>query len=199
MKKVFTIVSALMLTLSANALSIKVGLATLTSDATFNVDEQEYNEEQDVYDYVFGGSISSTTGTVVVDITRSEVAVVKDMFDEDYFDTFCVNNCVSGNGELKQTQTFSGVGSGLKPSVLHLTCPVVDGKTFTYNYKFTDGEESLTLTLIYGMPEGVENVRQEAVRQGVFTIFGQQLRRDNSTEDLPAGIYIVGGKKMVIK
>jgi hypothetical protein len=35
--------------------------------------------------------------------------------------------------------------------------------------------------------------------EGVFTLSGTRLRADNNLESLPAGIYIVGGKKVVVK
>lgn len=198
MKKVFTIVSALMLTLSANALSIKVGLETITTDKTYTISEYEEPEEGEIAEYEFSGTITSTTGTIQLDVTRSEVAEVIDEFELPYYDTFCFGaQCIQGNGELTQSATYSNLQGNV---LLHITCPVVDGKTFTYNYKFTDGSESLTLTLIYTtQAEAISAAREDVRRSGVYTIFGQQLREDNSTEGLPTGMYIVAGKKVIIK
>jgi hypothetical protein len=35
--------------------------------------------------------------------------------------------------------------------------------------------------------------------EGVFTLSGTQLRGSNDLKGLPAGVYIVGGKKVVVK
>lgn len=35
--------------------------------------------------------------------------------------------------------------------------------------------------------------------EGVFNINGQKVRKENSTEGLPAGLYIVNGKKIVVR
>ena len=43
----------------------------------------------------------------------------------------------------------------------------------------------------------VDNTDSSA--EGVFTLSGTQLRRSNNVKGLPAGIYIVGGRKVVVK
>lgn len=35
--------------------------------------------------------------------------------------------------------------------------------------------------------------------EGVFNMNGQMVRRDNSLEGLPKGMYVVNGKKVIIK
>ena len=35
--------------------------------------------------------------------------------------------------------------------------------------------------------------------EGVFNMHGQMVRRDNSLEGLPKGMYVVNGKKVIIK
>lgn len=49
-------------------------------------------------------------------------------------------------------------------------------------------------------PTSIANISasdKEPYAKGVFTLSGAQLRTDNSLEGLPAGLYIVGGKKVV--
>ena len=41
--------------------------------------------------------------------------------------------------------------------------------------------------------------KNSKVAEGVYSLSGTQLRVNNDTEGLPAGLYIVGGKKVVIK
>jgi hypothetical protein len=41
--------------------------------------------------------------------------------------------------------------------------------------------------------------KNNKVAEGVYSISGTQLRANNNTEGLPAGLYIVGGKKVAVK
>ena len=49
-------------------------------------------------------------------------------------------------------------------------------------------------------PTAIEAIYDNEVvsRPGIYTIDGRKLRNDNDIKGLPAGVYIVGGKKMVI-
>jgi hypothetical protein len=47
--------------------------------------------------------------------------------------------------------------------------------------------------------EGVDNMVGMAPMQGVYTLSGQMMSKEKATSGLPAGIYVVNGKKMVIK
>lgn len=197
MKKFLTIFAALTATLYAGAVSITVNDAQVKDGDVIEVSHiPSYDASFEVAQYDLQGKVSSTSGTLNVEITRSEVAKLMDPFEEYVYDSFCISECVNGNGELTQTATFTKVGMN---NTLHITCPAVPGKEFRYTYKFTDGAESLTMIVSYSGATAIENVCADAVRLGVYTIFGQQLRADNDTEGLTAGMYIVGGKKVLIK
>ena len=61
------------------------------------------------------------------------------------------------------------------------------------------GRGNAALTEEYTLDDmnGVELIESDAAANGVYSITG--VRMGNSTENLPAGIYIVNGKKLVIK
>ena len=48
---------------------------------------------------------------------------------------------------------------------------------------------------------GINDIKRKSneATEGVYSISGTQLRATNDTQDLPAGLYIVGGKKVAIK
>jgi hypothetical protein len=46
---------------------------------------------------------------------------------------------------------------------------------------------------------GIQQVTSDKQRQGVYSIDGRQVRQGNNTEGLPAGIYIVNGKKVNVR
>jgi hypothetical protein len=48
---------------------------------------------------------------------------------------------------------------------------------------------------------GIENITAEEVvkNKGVYTLMGTKVREDQSTDNLPSGIYIVNGKKVIEK
>lgn len=51
-------------------------------------------------------------------------------------------------------------------------------------------------------PDAIGNIHaenKEATAEGVYSISGTRLRKTNDTQGLPAGVYIVGGKKVAIK
>ena len=51
-------------------------------------------------------------------------------------------------------------------------------------------------------PDGIADIHAESKEtpaEGVYSISGTQLRKTNDTQGLPAGVYIVGGKKVAIK
>lgn len=197
MRRFFIVFSAALLSLTASAISVTIDQETVANGAVINVSHvPSFDPSYEVAQYDLQGTISSTSGSVLLNVTRSEVAQLVDPFEDFVYDSFCISECMTGNGELTQSYTFTGVGAN---NVMHITCPAVPGKEFRYTYQFTDGSESLTMTVVYSGAMAVENVVAESHRQGVYSIFGQQLRADNNTEGLSAGMYIVGGKKVMVK
>lgn len=59
----------------------------------------------------------------------------------------------------------------------------------------------LLLPEAYAVATSINKVMSEdkSVKEGVYTLTGVKVKDGNSTEDLPSGIYIIGGKKQVVK
>lgn len=193
MKKVYFLLAAMLLcSTMGHALTISTGSGfaktTLHGDTTIRVTEAQV----DLFDtnrlqMGIKGDITVTSEQLIVEITRSEAGLD---------DELCVGNCAPGNKELTQKMTFMGNYTG--SWYTHYT-PVA-GKEYTVTYKFIDGTETLTLTVVYDYnTSALEDVHTTSAARGVYTIFGQKLREDSDVEGLPAGMYIVAGKKMVIR
>lgn len=71
-----------------------------------------------------------------------------------------------------------------------------------FPHKNSEGDE-IYETLQFTELGAVDNVladREAAPAvKGVYTLDGRQVRPDNSTSDLPSGLYIVGGKKQLVR
>lgn len=52
---------------------------------------------------------------------------------------------------------------------------------------------------VKSVPDGIENITANAAVTGTYTLSGVCLNTAGSTDDLPAGIYIINGKKTIIK
>ena len=48
-------------------------------------------------------------------------------------------------------------------------------------------------------PTAIDAIRIGKVKDGVYTVNGQFIRRNATTEGLPSGIYVVNGKKVIVK
>ena len=65
----------------------------------------------------------------------------------------------------------------------------------------TDKGIKLLLPEEYAVATSINKVMNEDLpaKEGVYTLTGVKVKDTNSTEDLPSGIYIIGGKKQVVK
>ena len=52
---------------------------------------------------------------------------------------------------------------------------------------------------VKSVPDGIENITANDAATGTYTLSGVCLNTTGSTDDLPAGIYIINGKKTIIK
>lgn len=189
MKKLFVLTASLMLATFSHAVILSVnGVGDIEADTTITVTAYEEDPLSGTKLMEVKGKILCSASQLKVELTRSEAGLD---------DQLCLGQqCTPGDAALTQEMNFAV--SGLMDWYTHYS--VVEGKTYTIAYKFMDGETPLTLTIIYdAQAQAVENVYATSSREGVYTIFGQQLRADNSTEGLPAGMYIIGGKKQIIK
>jgi hypothetical protein len=199
MKKIFTILLTAALALSAHAgLIISVnGHGEISGDSlAIELNEATYNPLTEEMQMNVEGNIlvsDAVNNALAVSIFRSEEGIV---------DEFCCGtDCRAGNGQTAQRGSYDvSQWAGPQTWFIHFSPAAGRATDVTTKYIFSDGVNQKTL-IVHFVYEGTsleEITADNDAKQGVFTVFGQQLRSDNNTDNLPAGLYIVGGKKMII-
>lgn len=196
MKKLFTLFLGIALAAGAQAgLIINVtGHGEISGDSLeITINEATLNPLTEEMQMKVEGTLLVNTQALAVSIFRSEEGL------EDEF--CCGGDCRAGNGLTADRAAFDATSwSGPQSWYVHFT-PKASGANVAIRYLFSDGTEQKQL-IVHFVYEGtgLENVEAETTApQGVYTLFGQQIRTDNSTEGLPAGLYIVAGKKTIVK
>ena len=201
MKKIYTTILLLGMAISMSAsfhLTIEKWVeddlvsTDVTKDTTIVVSEYEYDEDlEEATMGVEGVMYSDDTQDITVSITRSATGI---------FDQFCAaGNCVPGNSELTQELNFTvGTLSSMRRWFTHYT--VYEAGTETIAYTFDDGiNPTLTLTVKYSYKDentAVEDVLVRPTDNAIYNLLGQRMPT-NELNELPAGIYIVNGKKII--
>ena len=201
MKKIYTTILLLGMAISMSAsfhLTIEKWVeddlvsTDITKDTTIIVSEYEYDEDlEEATMGVEGVMYSDDTQDITVSITRSATGI---------FDQFCAaGNCVPGNSELTQELNFTvGTLSSMRRWFTHYT--VYEAGTETIAYTFDDGiNPTLTLTVKYSYKDentAVEVVVVRPTDNAIYNLLGQRMPT-NELNELPAGIYIVNGKKII--
>ena len=201
MKKIYTTILLLGMAISMSAsfhLTIEKWVeddlvsTDITKDTTIVVSEYEYDEDlEEATMGVEGVMYSDETENITVSITRSATGI---------FDQFCAaGNCVPGNSELTQELNFTvGTLSSMRRWFTHYT--VYEAGTETIAYTFDDGiNPTLTLTVKYSYNDentAVEDVLVRPTDNAIYNLLGQRMPT-NELNELPAGIYIVNGKKII--
>lgn len=201
MKKIYTTILLLGMAISMSAsfhLTIEKWVeddlvsTDITKDTTIVVSEYEYDEDlEEATMGVEGVMYSDDTQDITVSITRSATGI---------FDQFCAaGNCVPGNSELTQELNFTvGTLSSMRRWFTHYT--VYEAGTETIAYTFDDGiNPTLTLTVKYSYNDentAVEDVVVRPTDNAIYNLLGQRMPT-NELSELPAGIYIVNGKKII--
>lgn len=201
MKKIYTTILLLGMAISMSAsfhLTIEKWVeddlvsTDITKDTTIVVNEYEYDEDlEEATMGVEGVMYSDETENITVSITRSATGI---------FDQFCAaGNCVPGNSELTQELNFTvGTLSSMRRWFTHYT--VYEAGTETIAYTFDDGiNPTLTLTVKYSYKDentAVEDVLVRPTDNAIYNLLGQRMPT-NELSELPAGIYIVNGKKII--
>lgn len=192
MKKIFTIMFATMAAISASAMSItysQSGQTIPVAGDEANIVVKDWDADLEEY---------GLEGTIALDLDERSSLTVNIYRDYDLEsgaeDQFCLGNCYNSDGKEKQTLTLKSLG---ETNVFTAHFNGVEG---TISYEFVSSKQTVRLNVTYeGRPQAIQHVTTSEARQGVYTIFGQFLRADNSTIGLPAGMYIVGGKKTIVK
>lgn len=199
MKKIFTVLGVLCMAMAMQAslhLTVEqwvddeqVSIA-ITKDTTIVVTEFEYDEDLgEALMEVRGKMYSDDSDSVWVTVTRSADGIL---------DQFCAaNSCVPGNGEKTQELSFKiGKLDAERTWFAHYTA-LAAGKE-TISYAFDDGKNPVvTLKVEYNYGStAVENVVVKPNYKGIYNLLGQRMQA-NDLSELPAGIYIINGKKFI--
>ncbi len=193
MKKLITSILCLSLAFSAQA-------ALHLSYFDENGDEIEVTKDTTInytaYEDNFGEVSMQLNGNISSDESKDFV-VVLNRSTKGIKDKLCASECVSGNGELTQTINFSTLPGMLTQSWYAHYEPAEEG-TVTIAYEFSDKVNpaiTLTVNYIYSLT-GTEQVKADSSVKGIYTILGQRVAA-TSIDELPKGIYIVNGKKVI--
>lgn len=196
MKKIFATLFLASMLLNAHAsmeLSISYWdendeevITAITKDTTIVV--TEYEE-----DFISGKMVMSLEGYVTPANKQLNVTIERSATTLN--DQFCLGSCYQGNGDLKQELSI-GLFSATGDWQTHFF-PTEPGTT-TIAYTFDDSvNPAITLIVKYSyLTSAVDNVVAPLHNGIIYSILGQKMPTTDLNE-LPAGIYIINGKKYI--
>lgn len=194
MKKIFTTLCMASMLLTAYAdmtLSLtsfdeneEEVITNITKDTTIVVTDFVENEFTGAPEMAVYGNVTTDSKSIKVTIERSEIGIN---------DQFCLGTCVNGNGELKEELTLQPENNAWFTHY-YPTTP----STVTIAYTFNDGiNPAIKLTVDYNYSgTAVDNVVINPSDNTIYNLLGQRMPSNNLSE-LPAGIYIINGKKYI--
>ena len=162
----------------------------VTQNTTITITEYKWDEDlEEALMEVKGQLYSDESQKITVTITRQNTGLI---------DQLCAaGNCVSGNGELTQVCEFTvGTAAFQRSWFTHYT-PLEAGEE-VITYEFNDGvNPAITLTIKYSyMMTPVDNVVAPQHSGKIYNLLGQ-LMPTTELSELPKGIYIINGKKVI--
>ena len=162
----------------------------VTENTTITVTEYEWDEDlEEALMEVRGQLYSDESNKITVTIKRQSTGVI---------DQFCAaGNCVPGNGELNQVCEFVVGTMAMQRSWFTHYTPMEAG-TEEISYEFSDGvNPAITLTIKYSYnTTAVEDVVAPQYNGRIYNLLGQEIPATEISE-LPKGIYIINGKKVI--
>ena len=194
MKKVFTSILCLSMAFAAQAalhlsyFDEEGAEIEVTQSTTINYTAYEEDNFGEVSMRLNGNISSDESKDFVVVLTRSTKGIK---------DELCLNQCVPGDGELTQTMNFLAL-PGMATTTWYAHYEPAEEGTVTIDYEFSDKRNpdiNLTVNYIYSLT-ATEQIKADASVKGIFTILGQRVAA-TGIDDLPKGIYIVNGKKVI--
>ena len=198
MKKIFTTIFVLCV-----ALSMQAGLhlttekwveddkvsTEITENTTIIVDEYEWDEDLEEATMMVEGQLYSDESQAInVTITRQNTGII---------DQFCAGgSCMYGNAELTQVCPLTVAAAFQRSWYAHYTPQQAGVETITYT--FDDGvNPEIVLTVKYSyLTNAVEDVVAPQYNGKIYNLLGQEMPTTQVSE-LPRGIYIVNGKKII--
>ena len=196
MKKIFTTIFVL-----SAALSIQAALhlttekwveddkisTEITESTTIIVNEHEWDEDLEEATMTVEGKLySDESQAITVTITRQNTGIN---------DQFCAGgSCTYGNTELTQVCPLTVAAAFQRGWSAHYIPQQAGVETITYT--FDDGvNPAIVLTVKYSyLANAVENIVTPQYNGKIYNLLGQEMPA-NELSELPAGIYIINGKK----
>ena len=136
------------------------------------------------------GTLARTFGTVNDDVengyqftNNGEIITGRDKLDDSYF--FANGKMYHSTGRVRGLRGFScwfKPAEGSKKNASFTLDGVTQSGTTALDDIFADGEQTVS-----------------RFAQGVYNLNGQLVKQGNSTAGLPSGVYIVGGKKCIVR
>ena len=165
-------------------------VTNVTENTTISVTEYEWDEDlEEALMEVRGQLYSDESQNIKVTITRQNTGLI---------DQFCAaGSCVPGNGNLTQVCEFVVGTSAMQRSWFTHFTPVEAGKE-VIKYDFNDGvNPAISLTVEYCYKTtAVEDVVLPQYNGKIYNLLGQEMPSTELSE-LPKGIYIINGKKII--
>ena len=179
---------ALVAMMSTNAHAL---IVSVENEGEVEAEGMEITITEATTDPATGAAMMELKGNV---LTEKDLQVVISRSSSGLSDDFCcADECTTGSG--KQIDTLVFHPSGMAGWYVHYR--PVSGSKETISYIFSDGEESYTITAHYDYSaQGIESTPAETLLRGVWTIGGMKIAEGDSTP-LPAGVYIIDGKKQI--
>ena len=193
MKKFFLFLTTLLITSATQA---ALHVYAFPIDSTLSKDTyMQYSEfEEDVF-----GDISAEVRLRVFSDDAPHITVKINRSNTLFLDNFCAGrNCMGSNEELEQVLEYDIASVDQREVYIH--CFAHTEGTETISYTFSDGvnpEITLTVEFVY-QATALEQTHYNPTAKGIYTVLGQRVAA-TSIDELPKGIYIVNGKKVVIQ
>ena len=159
----------------------------ITGSTTIVITEYEYDEDMEEATMEVRGKIySDESENITVTITRQNTGIN---------DQFCAGgSCTYGNTELTQVCPLTVINALQRSWSAHYIPQQAGIETIIYT--FDDGvNPAIALTVKYSyLANAVENVETPQYNGKIYNLLGQEMPA-NELSELPAGIYIINGKK----
>ena len=139
---------------------------------------------------VKGQLYSDESQNITVTITRQSMGII---------DQLCAaGNCVPGNGELTQVCEFVVGTMEMQRSWFTHYTPIEEASNEEISYEFNDGvNPTITLTINYSYKTtAIDHVVAPQHNGKIYNLLGQEMPSTELSE-LPKGIYIINGKKII--
>ena len=191
MKKIFLFIATMMLSAATQAALHVYAFpidSTLSKDTYMQFDEFEVDKVGEASAELKLRVYSDDTTHITVSIKRSALL---------FLDNYCSGQiCMGSNEELEQVIEYDIAEVQQRDVYIH--CYPYEEGTETISYSFSDGinpEITLTVEFIY-QATALKQTHCNPTAKGIYTVLGQRVAA-TSIDELPKGIYIVNGKKVV--